>query len=378
MSRAAKRHTRKSSGKVKNATSSINTLKKTAAVGENKAGGENSNPKPVSVNKAKKSKAPQTLKTLESEVEKVAGVDRGLPLSSEHCGKGWFFKSIFAPYAVFFSLSVCLCAFFIVVFPGTIESGKEYEKEMADLDGFAKSAEMKYFAATPMLWGEMIDGVINRFDTEKKEVALTLDACGGAHGSGADIELIDFLIENKIKATLFLNSRWLAKNGDLFLKILSTGLFEVENHGFHHSPLSVTPREIYGIAGTNGLSGVAYEVAIGGEAIKKFTGKSPVFFRSGTAYYDDISLKILEDMGYRAVAFSVNADDGARLPADKVYKRMMKAKGGDIIIAHMNRPKGHTAEGMIKAIPKLQADGFEFIKLSEAKALKSEHETSNE
>lgn len=321
--------------------------------------------------------SPYTKKTIETKNNELGAVSASYTTKiapEKICINPCGIKRGLFGYVTIALFSVCLCFFLVVVSPVAIESGKEYEKEMMSLDGFAKTAEKKYASVAPIFWGEMLEGVINRFETDKKEVVLTLDACGGVHGSGVDKELIDYLIENKIKATLFINSRWLEKNIDLFLKIISTGLFEVENHGFHHSPLSVTPREIYGIAGTNGLAQVTYEVAIGGEAIKRFTGKKPAFFRSGTAYYDDISLKILADMGYRAVAFSINADDGARLSADKVYKRMMDAKGGDIIIAHMNRPKGYTAEGMIKAIPQLQADGFEFITLSEAKALKSEFE----
>jgi hypothetical protein len=42
----------------------------------------------------------------------------------------------------------------------------------------------------------------------------------------------------------------------------------------------------------------------------------------------------------------------------------MTAKKGEIAIVHFNHPESQTREGMIRAIEKLKADGFKFVKLS--------------
>lgn len=271
-----------------------------------------------------------------------------------------------ALYLSLFLIFIALLCFLFLVFPAKpISTAEEQEKELLLLDALALEASSKYSEAEPGRWGEILDGVATGFRTDKKEIALTFDACGGKNGSGSDKDLIDFLTDNKIKATLFINARWAEYNGELLAKMLESGLFEIENHGLSHRPLSAVPRSVYGINGTGSPKAVVYEVETGALALKRLMGHKPPFFRSGTAYYDEVSLKILKDMGYKAVAFRVNADEGATLKADVIYKHMMGVKGGDIVIAHMNRPQGDTAEGMKKALPELIKQGFTFVTLSE-------------
>lgn len=71
-------------------------------------------------------------------------------------------------------------------------------------------------ADEPKQWGENVTGVVTTFHTPKKEIALTFDACGGsAKSSQYDAELIKFLNENRIPATLFINSRWIHSNPEI-------------------------------------------------------------------------------------------------------------------------------------------------------------------
>ena len=44
---------------------------------------------------------------------------------------------------------------------------------------------------------------------------------------------------------------------------------------------------------------------------------------------------------------------------------MRRVKGGDVIIAHMNKPKGQTAEGLAPSILELQKRGFVFVRLDQ-------------
>lgn len=74
----------------------------------------------------------------------------------------------------------------------------------------------------------------------------------------------------------------------------------------------------------------------------------------------------LEALGFRIAGFSVNADDGATLSAVRVATRLRRVQAGDIVIAHMNKPAGGTAEGFVAALPELLRRGLRFIKLSEA------------
>lgn len=231
--------------------------------------------------------------------------------------------------------------------------------------------EMKlYQNSRPKEWGESVTGVVQKLPTNDKVIALTFDACGGRHGSGYDKAIIQYLTKHRIPATLFVNSRWIDVNKSTFIELSHNPLFEIENHGTEHRPLSVTGKSIYGIEGTTNIANVYKEVNGNAQKIKQLTGRLPKFFRSGTAYYDEIAVKIANDLKETPVNFNIIGDAGATFTAAQVYRSMLRAKAGSIIILHMNQPDGGTAEGIQKAIPELQRQGYQFVTLEEY--LKSE------
>ncbi len=69
----------------------------------------------------------------------------------------------------------------------------------------------------------------------------------------------------------------------------------IANHGTRHRPLSVTGRSAYGIAGTRSAGEVYDEVAGNQAKLTRLLGVPPRFFRSGTAYCDDIAARIVTD-----------------------------------------------------------------------------------
>ena len=99
--------------------------------------------------------------------------------------------------------------------------------------------------------------------------------------------------------------------------------------------------------------------------ITKLTGNVPAFFRSGTAHYDDVAVRAVNDLGLQVVNFNVLGDAGASYSAAQVADAMLSSKPGSIILAHMNRPDSGTAEGIDAALPKLSRRGFRFVRLSE-------------
>jgi peptidoglycan/xylan/chitin deacetylase (PgdA/CDA1 family) len=216
----------------------------------------------------------------------------------------------------------------------------------------------------PNEWKENATGVIQSLNTKNKVIALTCDACGSKN-DGYDKELIDFLIKQNVPATLFINARWIDKNLEIFKNLANNDLFEIENHGMEHKPCSVNGKSIYGLAGTNSVEKVIDEIEKNGIKIKNLTGKKPKFYRSGTAYYDEIAVEIANELGYKVIGFNILGDMGATYNADEVEKAFLQSKEGSIIICHFNHPKKETFEGLMKAIPKLKANGFKFVKLEE-------------
>lgn len=223
----------------------------------------------------------------------------------------------------------------------------------------------KYANKKPSRWGEHLPGIIDRLPTDTQTIALTFDACGGEHGSGYDSDLIQYLEQEQIPATLFINSRWIEQNRSTFMRLANHPLFEIENHGTVHRPLSVNGKSIYGIAGTQSVDEAMEEVLGNDRKILELTGRKPKFFRSGTAYYDDVAVQLVRDLGEQPVNFDIVGDAGATYSAAQVKQALLKARPGSIVIMHFNRPEGETAEGLKQAIPLLQQKGYLFVKLED-------------
>jgi peptidoglycan/xylan/chitin deacetylase (PgdA/CDA1 family) len=116
-----------------------------------------------------------------------------------------------------------------------------------------------------------------------------------------------------------------------------------------------------------GLAQLDAEVSGAAQSIRPVTGRKPAYFRGATAVYDEDARRAISAMGYRIAGFSVNADAGATLPQLAIEQRLRQVKAGDVVIAHMNKPAGRTAEAFAAALPALKARGFQFVMLSQAK-----------
>ena len=226
-----------------------------------------------------------------------------------------------------------------------------------------KNIVKQFKGRIPNEWGEKLPGVKTHLITNDKAIALTFDACGSKN-DGYDEQLINFLIAQKIPATLFINSRWIDKHRKEFNGLVASNLFEIENHGLNHKPASVNGKSKYGIKGTASVSELFDEVEKNALKIESLTGKKPYFYRSGTAYYDDVAVKVIEALGYEIAGFSVLGDAGATYKKEQVKEALLSAQPGSIVICHMNHPEGETAEGIIEAIPLLKKQGFKFVTLS--------------
>lgn len=234
----------------------------------------------------------------------------------------------------------------------------------ADFEQLQAEILADFAAKVPQEWGEDVSGVHSRLATRDKVLALTLDACGSANGRGIDLVLLDFLVKERIPATLFINGRWIDANPELFLRLAKNPLFEIGNHGFWHKPASINGRSVYGIKGTANVAELSAEIELNAGKIEAITGQRPRYYRSGTAYYDEYAVQLSRRLGHEVIGFSVLGDKGATFSAEQVEKALLGSQAGDIIIAHMNHPEAGTGAGIIAAVPQLQARGFTFVHLS--------------
>jgi peptidoglycan/xylan/chitin deacetylase (PgdA/CDA1 family) len=193
-------------------------------------------------------------------------------------------------------------------------------------------------------------------------VALTLDACSGK----VDERILQALIDNNIKATIFATARWLKHNPEAIAQINAhPDLFEVENHGAKHLAAVDEPSNVYGVAAAGSPLGVENEVRGGASAILAATGHHPVWYRGATGRYTKSSVKQIEAMGYKVAGYSLLGDGGAGFSEKKTAKSISAAKNGDVIIAHINQPTKPAGAGVVEGILKLKAAGYSFLRLED-------------
>jgi peptidoglycan/xylan/chitin deacetylase (PgdA/CDA1 family) len=233
----------------------------------------------------------------------------------------------------------------------------------------APSTKQRLIAAyknqAPKDWGETVAGIKTHLDTTDKVIALTFDACGGPKGSKIDTVLIEFLQAEKIPATLFISGSWINANPAEFKKLAADPLFEIGNHGLAHKPCSVNGKSAYGIKGTASVGELVDEIEKNGKKIEAATGRKPNLYRPGTAYCDEVAVKVAGELGYEVVNYNILGDAGATWPREKVREALLKAEPGAIVIMHMNQPRSQTAAGLKEAVPLLREKGFRLVKLSE-------------
>ena len=218
---------------------------------------------------------------------------------------------------------------------------------------------------TPRDWGLKLPGVLTRLPAGSAGIALSFDCCGGPGGNAADQALIDALQKTGTPAAFFLNLRWIRANPGPAKSLAENPLFEIGNHGTRHVPLSVSGRSAYGIPGTASAAEIYDEIIMNQEVLHSLTGRTARYFRPGTAYLDDVAVRIVHAMGMVPVSFSTNGDGGATYPAAVVSREVTAARAGDIVIAHANHPTGGTAAGIARALPALHAAGITPVRLTD-------------
>ena len=238
------------------------------------------------------------------------------------------------------------------------------EKASKDYQHKKKSIIEKDKVLNAGKFGEFVKGVKVDVNTTRKELALTLDACGGPHGNGYDSELIDFLRQEKIPATLFIAGRWIDDHLELFKALANDTLFEIENHGLNHKPCSVTKESPYGIDATDSIGAAIDEMELNARKIKFYTDERPIFYRSATAETDEACGKVAEALGMQIVGFDILSGDVGGTKVSLVKQNILAGlKNGAIIIGHMNHPEWNIYEALKAALPTIRKKGYKFIKL---------------
>ncbi|MDZ4991681.1 polysaccharide deacetylase family sporulation protein PdaB [Clostridium perfringens] len=190
-------------------------------------------------------------------------------------------------------------------------------------------------------------------EREDKKIALTFDVNWAE--KEYIYEILDLLDENDIKATFFVMGRWVIYpegNKEKLIDIHKRG-HEIGNHSYSHPDFKKIGKER-----------VIEEVKKTEDIIKNEIGIKMNLFRFPSGSYSDESLKAIDDLGYKSIQWDVDSVDWKGESKEKEFKRVMNnVKSGSILLYHNNGK--YTVNNLKEIIPKLKADGYEFVKVSE-------------
>ncbi len=210
----------------------------------------------------------------------------------------------------------------------------------------------------------------------RKLVALTLDLCEQpGEIAGYDGGIFDYLRREGIKATLFVGGKWLRSHERRTHQLIIDPLFEIANHSAAHRNL----RLLTGQRLTEEVEAPqrAYE------AIHEAFAKSQcvmadqkswqsvpermTLFRFPFGACNEAALNAVNDAGLLVIQWDVaTGDPTPAQSATAIAREILQAtRPGSIIIGHANGRGVNTAAALPLAIPKLKAQGYEFVTVSE-------------
>jgi len=215
-----------------------------------------------------------------------------------------------------------------------------------------------------------------KLSAEKRLVAITFDLCEMEKEiSGYDNGIVNYLRENKVKATFFAGGKWMRSHPDKTMQLMSDTLFEVGNHGWSHKNF----RKLDKRKAEEQILWAQAQYELLWEELQKKTcfgaageqsrniPRAPRVFRFPFGACTPESLAILQEIGLPAIQWDVVSGDPAKGQSAKAITGtvLKNVKPGSIVIFHANG-RGHaTEEALRQIIPKLEKSGFEFATVSE-------------
>lgn len=185
-------------------------------------------------------------------------------------------------------------------------------------------------------------------------IALTFDACGGT----TDMRILRYLAKESVHSTIFATGKWIRRNKEAvdFIKA-NRDVFKVENHGMEHLEAAYSSRGDYGLKTVGDEAGLRDEVFGGAAAVEKAFGTKPTIYRDAGALYDPSAASSIRSYGMEIGGYEIAGDEGAKATAREILRNAMKAKPGDVMIFHINKPKSSTYAGLILAIQYFKKNG---------------------
>lgn len=216
---------------------------------------------------------------------------------------------------------------------------------------------------------------------DKKQIALTFDAemtdgmrakyQAGITKSLFDKRIIDTLNTTNTKATLFLTGMWIELYPDITKELSQNPLFELGSHSYTDSSYAGFCYGLHQLPNTLKIE----DIGATEKLLREHASIDNQLFRFPGGCYTPNDVKLVNQANDIVVHWDVVGADGFNINTNQIIHNVVdNTQNGSIIILHMNGapydPK--TADALPEIINRLQAKGFEFVKINELLGLPSE------
>ncbi len=217
------------------------------------------------------------------------------------------------------------------------------------------------------------EGIIRRvhLPDSVKAIALTFDMCElDTITTGCDMDVINFLREHRIPATLFMGGKWMRTHAQRVKLIMSDPIFELANHNWSHGNCALLSPE--GLKAQILWTQSEYELLREEAALESGLDDIPesmTLFRLPYGRNSESALKIIAELGLRVIQWDVAAEAGDNSKPSRA-KRSAKlvagmTKPGSILLFHANLvPKG-TVNLLREVVGILESQDYVFMKVSD-------------
>ena len=263
-------------------------------------------------------------------------------------------------------------AIMIIIATSGILQADEWSQDKLDLKRAVKNDKTPPLRLEPLNKLkplEKIEGVIRRvkLQNDEKVVAITFDMCElETLTTGCDMDVINFLREKKIPATLFMGGKWMRTHSRRVKQIMSENIFEIGNHNWSHGNCALLSED--GLRNQILWTQSEYEL-LREEAEIENINEVPELFRLPYGRNSEKSLKIISELGLRIIQWDVAAEAGDNTNINRAKRNAKKVadmtKSGSILLFHANLvPKG-TVNLLREVVRELEQRDYVFVKVSE-------------
>ncbi len=191
---------------------------------------------------------------------------------------------------------------------------------------------------------------INHGDTNKHQVALTIDSFGTEE---LTLRFLDILSKHHVHATWFPEGSE-ALQGPYRIQRVHNAGDEIGNHTMHHPHLTALSDEQ-----------VCNEINEAEQALHSITGHTTrPYFRPPYGDVDERVRQVAAHLGYRTVLWSIDTEDyQPDATSDKIIQRVMsKLSNGSIILMHTTEVEAQTLDKLMTLI---EQQGFQMVTMTE-------------